>query len=327
MQKIGRAALTIAAAVAAALASSIVPSSAQQQWPQRPVKFIVSLGPGSGIDIGTRLLADRLTKRWGQPVVVENRPGGDAMIAINAVIAANDDHVMLASPSSSFTAHPHIYKSLPYRPTDIPPVAKISNTIIAIAVPSTLEVKTLADLVAMARAKPGELNWSGTTGAIDFLFAGFLKNANLNMSKVPYRNPVEAINDLATGRIQVNETAYAIARPQVEAGKLKVLAVTNSKRAPTLPDVPTVSEAGFSDLKLDGLVGFFGGPDMPLSLRERIAADVRAVGSDDPIIVERMNLTGQLLDLSGPGEFQREIDEQRNRVAAAAKTLGITPTQ
>ncbi len=151
---------------------------------------------------------------------------------------------MLASPSSSFTAHPHQYKSLPYKPTDIPPVAKISNTIIAIAVPATLEVKTLADLVAMARAKPGELNWSGTTGAIDFLFGGFLKNANLNMSKVPYRNPVEAINDLATGRIQVNETAYAIARPQVEAGKLKVLAVTNSKRAPILPNVPTVNRGG-----------------------------------------------------------------------------------
>ena len=299
----------------------------QQPWPQRPVKFIVSLGPGSGIDIGTRLLADRLSKRWGQPVVVENRPGGDALIAINAVIAANDDHVMLASPSSSFTAHPHQYKSLPYKPTDIPPVAKISNTIIAIAVPATLEVKTLADLVAMARAKPGQLNWSGTTGAIDFLFAGFLKNANLNMSKVPYRNPVEAINDLATGRIQVNETAYAIARPQVEAGKLKVLAVTSSKRAPTLPDIPTVTEAGFPDLLLDGLVGFFGGPDMPLSLRERIAADVRAAGSGDPIIAERMNLTGQLLDLGGPAEFQREIDEQRKRVAAAAKTLGITPTQ
>ena len=328
MQKIGLAALAIAAVVVAALASSFTPSLAQQQpWPQRPVKFIVSLGPGSGIDIGTRLLADRLTKRWGQPVVVENRPGGDALIAINAVIAANDDHVMLASPSSSFTAHPHQYKSLPYKPTDIPPVAKISNTIIAIAVPATLEVKTLADLVAMARAKPGELNWSGTTGAIDFLFAGFLKNANLNMSKVPYRNPVEAINDLATGRIQVNETAYAIARPQVEAGKLKVLAVTSSKRAPTLPNIPTVTEAGFPDLLLDGLVGFFGGPDMPLSLRERIAADVRAAGSGDPIIAERMNLTGQLLDLGGPAEFQREIDEQRKRVAAAAKTLGITPTQ
>jgi tripartite-type tricarboxylate transporter receptor subunit TctC len=147
------------------------------------------------------------------------------------------------------------------------------------------------------------------------------------MSKVPYRNPVEAINDLATGRIHVNETAYAIARPQVDAGKVKLLAVTNGKRAPTLPDIPTVTEAGFTDLHLDGLVGFFGGPDMPLSLRERIAADVRAVGANDPLIVERMNLTGQLLDLAGPAEFQREIDDQRNRVAAAAKALGITPTQ
>ena len=105
---------------------------------------------------------------------------------------------------------------------------------------------------------PGKLNWSGTTGAIDFLFGGFLKNAGLNMSKVPYRNPVEAANDLAAGRIQVNETALAIARPQLEAGKIKLLAVTNSMRAPTCPDLPTVKEAGYPDLHLDGLVGFFG---------------------------------------------------------------------
>ena len=201
MQKFGNTAFAVAIGLIGALILAAGPSLAQQQWPQRPVKFIVSLGPGSGIDIGSRLLADRLTKRWGQPVVIENKPGGDSLIAISAVVSANDDHVLLASPSSSFTAHPHQYKTLPYKPSDIPPVARISNTIIVIAVPASLEVKSLAYFVALARAKPGALNWSGTTGAIDFLFAGFLKNAGLNMSKVPYRNPVEAINDLATGRI------------------------------------------------------------------------------------------------------------------------------
>ena len=326
MHQFRNAVLAIAAGLLGALMLEAVPAVAQQ-WPQRPVKFIVSLGPGSGIDIGTRLLADGLSKRWGQPVVVENRPGGDALIAISAVVSANDDHVLLATPSSSFTAHPHQYKTLPYKPSDIPPVARISNTIIAIAVPSSLEVKSLADFVGLARAKPGALNWSGTTGAIDFLFAGFLKNAGLNISKVPYRNPVEAINDLATGRIQVNETAYAIARPQVQAGKIKVLAVTNSTRAPTLPDIPTVTEAGFPDLLLDGLVGFFGGPDMPLALRERIAADVIAVAKADPNISERLNMTGQIPNFGGPAEFGAEIESQRKRVAAAAQSLGITPTQ
>jgi tripartite-type tricarboxylate transporter receptor subunit TctC len=298
-----------------------------QQWPQRPVKFIVTLGPGAGIDIGTRLFADRLSKRWGQPVVVENRPGGDGLVAIGAVVSANDDHVFLATPTSSFTAHTFQYKTLPYKPSDLLPIARISNTVIAIAVPAMLDVKSLADLVAMARAQPGSLNWAGTTGAIDFLFAGFLKNAGLNMSKVPYRNQVEAANDLATGRIQVNETAYAIVQPQVQAGKIKVLAVTNSTRAPTLPEIPTVTEAGSPDLALDGLNGFLGTGGMPMSLRERIAADVRAVADADPIIGERLTQTGQIFNVGGPAEFNAAIEEQRNRIAKAAKDLGITPTQ
>jgi tripartite-type tricarboxylate transporter receptor subunit TctC len=117
-----------------ALAAVATPSSAQT-WPQRPVKFLVTLGPGSGIDIGTRLYADRLSKQWGQPVIVENRPGGDGLVAIGAMIAAHDDHVLLASPTSSFTAHPFVYKNVPYKPEDLQTIARISNTIIVIAVP------------------------------------------------------------------------------------------------------------------------------------------------------------------------------------------------
>jgi tripartite-type tricarboxylate transporter receptor subunit TctC len=286
----------------------------------------VTLGPGSGIDIGTRLFADRLSKQWGQPVIVENRPGGDGMVAIGAMVSAHDDHVLLASPTSSFTAHPFVYKNVPYKPEDLAPIARISNTIIAIAVPADLPVQSLAELVAMARAQPGKLNWAGTTGAIDFLVAGFLRNAGLSLSKVPYRNQVEAANDLAAGRIQFNETAYAIVRPQLQAGKVKLLAVTNSVRAPVLPDVPTATEAGFPDLALDGLVGFFGPPEMPLALRTRIAADVREVGAD-PTIATRLNDTGQLPNFGGPAEFHAAIELQRARVAAAAKELGIVPTE
>ena len=317
------------AAALAAAATTLVASagpSAAQTWPQRPVKFLVTLGAGSGIDIGTRLLADRLTSRWGQPVVVENRPGGDGVVAITAMISAADDHVLLASPSSSFTAHPFVFKNPPYKPSDLQAIARVSNTILVIAVPASLEPNSLKDLVAMARAQPGKLNWAGTTGAIDFLFAGFLKNAGIEMSRVPYRNQVEAMNDLASDRIQVNETAYAIARPQLQAGKVKLLAVANSMRAPTLANVPTAVEAGYPDLQLDGLVGFFGPPEMPAALRERIAADVREAMAD-PVITERLNLTGQIPNFGGPAEFDAAIEAQRTRVGAAARALGTVPTQ
>ena len=298
-------------------------ASAEMKWPTRPVRFILTLGAGSGSDIGARLLADRLSQRWGQPVIVENRPGGDAIVAINAFVTAHDDHVLLFSPTSSFTAHAYLHDNLPYQPSDLVPITRVSNTIITISVPASLNVASLKELAAMARAEPGKLNWAGVTGALDFVFGGWLKQEGLNINKVPYRNPVDAANDLAEGRVQVYEAALAIVRPQLESGKIKLLAVTNSVRAPTQPNLPTVAEAGYPALTIDGLVGLFGPTGMPLDLRQRITADIRAVV--DPTIEDRLTITGQLTNLGGPEEFGKSIDEQRAKIADFAKQLGINP--
>jgi tripartite-type tricarboxylate transporter receptor subunit TctC len=306
-----------------AVAAVTFVASAETKWPTRPVRFILTLGAGSGSDIGARLLADRLTQRWGQPVVVENRPGGDAIVAINAFVTAHDDHVLLFAPSSSFTAHPFLHDNLPYQPSDLVPITRVSNTIITISVPASLNVNSLKELAAMARAEPGKLNWAGVTGALDFVFAGWLKQEGLNINKVPYRNPVDAANDLAEGRVQVYEAALAIVRPQLESGKIKLLAVTNSVRAPTQPNLPTVAEAGYPALTIDGLVGLFGPTGMPLDLRQRITADIRAVV--DPTIEDRLTITGQLTNIGGPEEFGKSIDEQRAKIADFAKQLGINP--
>jgi tripartite-type tricarboxylate transporter receptor subunit TctC len=298
-------------------------ASAETKWPTRPVRFILTLGPGSGSDIGARLLADRLSQRWGQPVIVDNRPGGDGLVAINAFVTAHDDHVLLFAPSSSFTAHPFLHDNLPYQPSDLVPITRVSNTIITIAVPVGLNVNSLKELAAMARAEPGKLNWAGVTGALDFTFAGWLKQEGLNINKVPYRNPVDAANDLAENRVQVYEAALAIVRPQLLSGKIKLLAVTNSVRAPTEPNLPTVAEAGYPALSIDGLVGLFGPTGMPLELRERITADIRAVV--DSTIEDRLTTTGQLTNVGGPEEFGKSIDEQRAKIADFAKALGINP--
>jgi tripartite-type tricarboxylate transporter receptor subunit TctC len=298
-------------------------AAAETKWPTRPVRFILTLGAGSGSDIGARLLADRLGQRWGQPVVVENRPGGDGLVAINAFVTAHDDHVLLFAPSSSFTAHPFLHDNLPYQPSDLVPITRVSNTIITISVPSSLNVGSLKELVSMARTEPGKLNWAGVTGALDFIFAGWLKQEGLNINKVPYRNPVDAANDLAEGRVQVYESALAIVRPQLQSGKIKLLAATNSVRAPTEPNLPTVAEAGYPALTIDGLVGLFGPKGMPLELRQHITADIRAIV--DPTIEDRLTTTGQLTNIGGPEEFGKSVDEQRAKVAAFAKELGINP--
>jgi tripartite-type tricarboxylate transporter receptor subunit TctC len=193
-------AATLGLAVFAAMSAWAAPACAGD-WPTRTVRLILTLGAGSGADSGARLLSDRLTRTWGQPIVVENRPGGDGIVAISAFVNANDDHVLLVSPSSSFTAHPYLHASLPYKPGDLAPIVRVSNTMLAIGVPAS--VKSFADVVSMARAQPGKLNWAGGTGAIDFLFTGFLKSYGLTMNKVPYRNVVEAMNDLGEGRVQI----------------------------------------------------------------------------------------------------------------------------
>ncbi len=299
---------------------------AAESWPSRPVRFIVTLGAGSGVDIGARLFADRLSARWGQPVVVENRPGGDGMVAITAFLAAHDDHVLLVTPVAAFTAHPYFHDKLPYDPKDLIPIARMSNTVIAVSVPTSLNVNSLKELEALARAKPGQLNWTTATGTTDFVFAGFLHSVGLTMAKVPYKNPVTAVNDLAEGRIQVYMPAYAIVRPQVLAGKVKVLAVTNHERAPALRDIPTALEAGYPSLEFDGLVGLFGPPGIADAVRAKIADDIRAVAKDSAI-VQKLTATAQTVSPGNTAEFAASIEQQRKQVAEVAKLFGNKPVQ
>ena len=321
----GRRALLLAAALAA---SSLMmrPGLAADAWPTRPVHLLVTLGPGSGVDISARLFADKLSAMWHQPVIVENRPGGDGIVAITSFLGAHDDHTLLISPVSSFTAHPYFHDTLPYNPKDMIPVARVSSTVVAVAVPTALKVDSLKDLVALAKKEPGKLNWTTATGFTDFVFAGFLHTVGLKMEKVPYKNPAGAANDLAAGVIQVYMPAYAIVRPQVAAGKVKVLAVTNHSRAPALPDTPTAAQAGYPSLDFDGLVGIFGSPELPAAARARIAKDV-AVVAKDPAIVAKMTATGQIMMPGDGAEFAASIDKQKAQVAAVAKLFGNKPVQ
>jgi tripartite-type tricarboxylate transporter receptor subunit TctC len=312
-----------AAAALSALVLSTLPGAAQPQaWPTRPVHFILTLGPGSGADIGARLIAEKLTAKWGQPVVVENRPGGDGFVAINAFVSAHDDHTLLFGPASSFTAHPYLHDKLPYDPRDLAPVARVSATLITLGVPPMLPVNSLADVVAMARQQPGKMNWATITGATDLVLAAFLKSEHLDMAKIPYRDPVQALNDVAEGRLQLYWAALAIVRGAVQAKRIKVLAITSSEPSAIVPGVPTVTQAGFPALTFDGLVGFYGTRDMPNELRERIAADVKAAVAD-PIIIDRLHATGQEVVPGTAAEFAASIDKQRTTVAEIAQVLGI----
>jgi tripartite-type tricarboxylate transporter receptor subunit TctC len=198
--------------------------------------------------------------------------------------------------------------------------------VVAVSVTTSLNVNSLKELEALAREKPGQLNWTTATGFTDFVFAGYLHSVGLKMAKVPYKNPAGAATDLAAGVIQVYMPAYAIVRPQVEAGKVKVLAVTNRERAPAIPDIPTAVEAGYPSLQFDGLVGLFGPPGIADEVRTKIATDVKEAAAD-PEIVKRLTATGQIVAPGNATEFATSIAEQREQVAAVAKLFGNKPVQ
>jgi tripartite-type tricarboxylate transporter receptor subunit TctC len=302
---------------------ALAPASAQN-YPQRAVRFILPFGPASGVDTTARLLGDRLATRWGKPVVIENRPGGDGLVAINAFTSANDDHTLLFVPASAFTAHPYTRDKLPYDPErDLLPIANVTVIVIALSAPESLNVGSLREFVALARAKPNTLNVAAAAGNSDFIMSGFIKSQNLPVTKVPYRDIMQAPNDLAENRLQLLMASYAAMRPLIQAGKLKLLAVTSRKRVGITPDIPTVAEAGFPFLGVDSLIGVFGPRGMSSALRESIADDIRAVVAADPTIATRLEATGQVVDIRSPTEFTAGIKEMRDQLASIAQTLGV----
>lgn len=326
MQRLGKAFCTLATAVivTASFVSWAHAQAQSQTWPQRTVRFIVSLGPGSGADIAARLIADKLSAKWKQPVVVENRPGGDAVIAINAFISAKDDHTLLYTPTSSFTAHPFLMAKMLYDPAELGPIARVSNTLVGFVVTPSLKIDTVKDFVAQIKAQPGKLNYSTATGMTDVIFDGYFKSAGLNITRVPYRDVVGPITDVSEGRIQAYVGALAIVQPHIQSGRVKLIAVTNSQRAPTQKNTPTVAEAGFPALNFDGLVGLFGPRNMAAAVRDRIAADVKEAVSD-PAITARLTATGQAVSPGNGAEFKKSMDEQSAKLAAIVKQLGVKP--
>ena len=307
-------------AVALALLVVAVLPAAAQNWPTRVVKFIVPFGPGAGADIGARLFAEKLQAKWGQPVVVENKPGGDGIVAIQAYLGANDDHVLMFGPSGSFTVHPFMYTKLSYNPADLIPIARVSTTILAVAVKKDAPYNNVKEFTEAARAALGTFNSGLVQGITEFTFWGYQHHEKLQITQVPYRDINVAPVDLGEGRIQVVMSSLAVVQPQWRAGRIKLITVTNKNRVKAAPEVPTAREQGYPSLEVEGMAGLFGIKSMSEQLKEKIAADVREAAADGSI-GERLEATGQIINTGGPKEFANSIAEQSANVAAVAKAI------
>jgi tripartite-type tricarboxylate transporter receptor subunit TctC len=298
-----------------------------QAWPQRSVRVIVPLPPGTAIDVSARLFAEHLAARWKQPLIIENMPGADGILAAREFVSKRDGHTLLYSFAGPITINPLLYEKLPYNPgSDFVPIATTSDNFLAIAASAKLPVNSLDQLVNLARSRNTKLNWAATAGLPYFAIAGLQKSAGIEMVYVPYRDFNPALADLGEGRIALVSTALTQMLPHSQAGKLKFLAVINRSRSPLAPDVPTAAEAGYPDLTFDGVTGFFGWRGMAGELRDQIAADVRAV-ANNPAIKERLTTIGIVARGSTPDEFAAAIEEQRAKVAAIAAAIGMKPTQ
>ena len=312
---------TLAAGAMATVCLSAAPLLADP-WPQRTVRLIVPLGPGNAPDITARVFAERLAERWKQPVIVENRPGADGATGVAAFVNTQDDHALLFSISGPITTLPVVQEKSPYDPArDLVPIGSVADSFISIASSSSTKISSLADLVTIAKAQPGKLNYNAGAGALPYLFAGFMKNAGIDMVLVPYRETNAAVTDLAEGRLQIIVSAMATLRAQVDAGKIRQLAVTNTMRPPHAPNIPTALEAGFPDLTYEGLLGLFGARDLPAHRRSQIAADISAIAAD-PAVAKRLSAIGLIARSSSPDEFSASLAAERAKMAEIMRLLG-----
>jgi tripartite-type tricarboxylate transporter receptor subunit TctC len=310
---------------AALIAASLTTALAQTPpWPNRTVRFFIPFGAGAGADIGARLIAERLQKKWGQSIVIENKPGGDGIVAIQAFVGANDDHVLLYAATGSFTVHPYQREKLPYdRERDILPIARVANTLLGVAVPVSFGVNSLKELVEKARMEPGKLNVALVPGITEFVWDGFTNTEKLDIVKVPYRDIVQAVPDLGEGRIQIMMASVAILQPGINSGRTKMLALNGRTRNEKLaPGILTAIELGFKSLELEGLTGLLGPKTMSLDLRKKIGADVVDVAKE-PEIANRLLATFQAVNPGGPEEFGKAMQDQSEQIAAIAKALKI----
>jgi tripartite-type tricarboxylate transporter receptor subunit TctC len=288
------------------------------------VTIVVPFGAGSGTDLVARLLAPRLSERWRQPVMIDNRPGADGIVGVQAFVSAADRHTLLFTPAGQVTLSPLLHDRLPFDPArDLVPTAAVVTPSIGISVTDAVTATSLAELATLVRQQPGRIFWAAPPGLPEILFKAFLKVENLDMKHVPYRDLSLAVQDLAAGRIHVGIFAVATLMPHLQSRAARLLAVTSSARIDAAPGVPTSAEAGYPLLSADGKWGFYAWRDIPSALRDRISADVRRA-LDEQSIADRLRAMGLTVAPGDAEDFGRAIERQRTQVREIARIIGLT---
>jgi tripartite-type tricarboxylate transporter receptor subunit TctC len=301
--------------------------SASAQYPERPVRIVVGYPPGGGTDLVARLISQPLSERWRQPVVVENRPGANAIIATEAVAKAKPDgYTLLMAYATELAVNPATFKRLPYDAVkDFAPVTQLGAAPLVMAAHPALAAKDVAELIAAAKAKPGALSYSSSGNGSVHHFAGelFKLRTGADIVHVPYKGSGPATADAVSGQVQLTFASVASVLRFVQAGRLKALAVTSPRRSAQLPDVPTMREAGVGELELTSWYGLVAPAGTPADVVARLAADLAAVTAIPEV---RNGFTVQGLDVtqSSPAAFAAFIREEAAKYARIARAGRIS---
>ena len=298
-----------------------------QAYPTKPVRMVIHIGPGSSMDIIGRVLAQKLNETWGQPVIVDNRAGAGGTIGMDTVAKAPPDGYTLLFASSSLAIASSYYRRLPFDALrDLEPVTQISSRHNALVVSPSSPVNSVKDLIAAAKARPGQLSYGsgGGNGSSDHLAGELFKlMAGVDVLHVPYKSGPGALNDLMSGQLSFYLGGIPINLPMIKAGKVKALGTSGSKRSPQLPNVPTISEAGLPGFEVNVWYGLFAPHGTPTDVLERIAADVTRL-LKTPEMRERLTSLGVEAEGTTPAEFKSYFRSDMQKWQKVVKAAGVS---
>jgi tripartite-type tricarboxylate transporter receptor subunit TctC len=314
----------LAASLAVLVASLAPGAAAAQQYPAKPVRIVVGFAPGGGSDFIARVVANKLTERFGSQVIVENRPGAGSTLGAEYVVRSPaDGYTLLLSPAS-YTVNPSVYK-LSFDPlADITPIVQLSRGPYVVAVHPSVQAKTLKELVALAKSQPEKLAYasSGNGSHVHVSTEYFLYTAGTKITHVPYKGTGPALNDTIAGTTQLIFGSVATALQHVKSGRLRALAVTTPKRIAAAPDVPTVAEAGYPSYEVTNWHGLVGPKGLPKDIVARLNREVNESLKSDDV---RKILASDGLEPAGgsPEELAAIMKKEIGRWAEVVKRAGV----
>jgi tripartite-type tricarboxylate transporter receptor subunit TctC len=302
-------------------------AQAAAQYPNKPVRVIISFTPGSSTDIVGRIIFAKVSEMWGQPVVPENRGGAGGSIGSAVVAKADPDGYTLLINSNAHSVNPAIYAKLPYETTkdftDIVPLTMQPNVLVVNAASS---FKNLMDVVNAAKAKPGSINWghAGIGSGTHLNTERFLAASGIKVTQVPFKGTPEVFAAMFSGDVHTYWAPISAAMGNIKGGKLRPLAVSTSARNPTLPDVPTTGEAGVKGADSPLWFGVWGPAGVPADVISKVNADVRKAMAD-PVVTQRLNNTGNTTMDMSPQEFSRFVRSEIDTYTKLLRAAGIQP--